>query len=169
MRTLLSICLVILALGSTSATASTQIPDEIVIEDEKLPLLSLPLSASGVDEHLDRSAFPSKKGYCTAAWRGYMATWTLRENKLYLLAVSFEPCRRIETESVTTENATKLFFGQPPPIPATWYSGTLVVGKGAPVAPGSFVPEYANYLVFEVQAGAVLGVKEVKRQTKGPQ
>lgn len=99
---------------------TTQIPDQIILDGEKTQIASLPLE----EYRRKRGVLPTLPRSCSALWRGYIATWALCENRLYLVD--------IDTTSYG-EPDLKLpdfFPGCGPRVFARWYSDKLVVPQG---------------------------------------
>ena len=64
-------------------------------------------------------------GSCSAAWRGYLATWEVRADKLWLVGLTFEPCNGrspVPISALFPQAANGAF--------ADWVSGKLIVSIG---------------------------------------
>jgi hypothetical protein len=128
----------------TLAWATVQVPDKLIFEGKSHELYAVPLESyfSG------RRPRPKwLKETNTACWRGYVATWEVVDDMLYLKRVdlgNFEKPKNL---------TPRLFPGKKPPIPADWFSGTVRVpmGKVLPNAPVVFGPvrEEDLFLTFE--------------------
>jgi len=79
------ILLTLIVLNSGICSATPQIPDLLVIGKDTFYLVSFPLE----DLKLNKAPF-NYGGYSfphTACWRGYQATWEIKENKLFLVQI----------------------------------------------------------------------------------
>ncbi len=125
-------------------------------EEEALPLLSEPL---GPYLHQTGKRFQS---YSTACIRGYRASWSIQQDRLYLTdltnqfpASGFTQSGPNQSQPITLQ---AVFPHQLPPIAATWFSGTLRVGRGPILeyirADYGSVYEWEDYL--EVEQGQVI-------------
>lgn len=56
---------------------------------------------------------------CSALWRGYVGTWEINQNRLYLIGL------RGTLKDGTQANLATVFPGYPERVFAHWYSGTL--------------------------------------------
>lgn len=149
------IVLAILACAvTTAADATAQIPDEIVIDGRTESLFAEPLQeAFRANRWLQHNlAQRTSKNGCTASWRGYVATWEVRANELYLVSVKVDPC-----SSSTLVPLAELFSGATGPIKATWFSGTLTVPQGNQIAyvRMGYESRYERYLLLQVDKGRV--------------
>jgi hypothetical protein len=155
-RRLVLLLILMAVTGRSSATA--QIPDEIRFEGRTEMLFSEPLNAFLLQgSNLDRLR-PYLRDRCTGSWRGYQATWEIRGTDLYLVALVTDPCN-------STPNSVplqQLFPGPTAAVPATWYSGLLVVplGKRIQYVHMGYDSRYERYLIFEVLGGRVISRKE---------
>jgi hypothetical protein len=136
-------------------TATPQIPEQIEISGEELPLYSFPLHS--VVYEWDRNKRWAKrlgKNPCSGAWRGYRAAWKIEQGRLFLLEVH-EAC----SSPPKPVRISKLFgWGQKPPILADWFSGELVIPRGKITNPigRNFWPEYEEYELIDIEAGVIV-------------
>lgn len=107
---------------------TAQIPDVIVIGDEKLPLLTNPL-----DLYFRKSGRKSPfKAKSTGLWRGYVGHWKLEDGLLYLTEISggpwFDPVQEEELEAEA--DVQDLFPDSQGPVAAVWFTGDLRIPRG---------------------------------------
>jgi hypothetical protein len=109
---------------SSNALATAQMPDLLIYEGEKVGIFSNPLETY-FDKNHPR---PNElfKFSCTASWRGYLATWEIKDGFLYLLKLVEGGC----DEKAAEIPLSKVFPKQKAPIKATWFSGSLVIPQG---------------------------------------
>ena len=137
------------------AMATTQIPDEIFVDNEWNALHAEPLSQlvwrapekGGI-------ALNPKLGECTASHRGYKASWRIVENRLYLEKVFLDPCAT-KPEEVSLE---KLFPGKTQPVQANWFTGVLIVPQGAVKHDphSGYKSTHERYVVMVIKRGEVV-------------
>lgn len=143
---------------------TAQIPDMIAIDGGSHPLFSEPLSAYCA-AHTCPAFIPANTGN----WRGYQATWEIREGRLYITslqgkACSWPPlggpkswyCGASEHDSweVTLGD---IFRAQAGPVFAQWFSGSLKVPLGRMVSyvHMGYESKYEAYLLLQVDEGIV--------------
>ena len=137
---------------SPSALATAQVPDAIELNGVVYPLLNEPL-----DSVLEQREWtpPADAVESSANWRGYVAHWTIRNDILWLLDVTIEaqqPNGELDTRSIIRE-----LFDDTPPIPASWYDGTLIVPDGKLVSSfhAGYESSYDHYQVLVVEGGRI--------------
>ncbi len=107
-----------------NAFATAQIPDRILYQGEAYPLFTEPL-----ERYLSENTPRTERLFfsvCTACWRGYVATWELKENYLYITKLVEGTCRP-DAKEIPFEN---VFPGQAAPVKAVWFSGVLRIPQG---------------------------------------
>lgn len=87
MRKLILIFLGIVLADNAFGTA--QIPDKLIYQGDTIRLYSNPLeSLYNNDNPRPENFFKLEGCWNTACWRGYQATWEIKENKLYLIEIA---------------------------------------------------------------------------------
>ena len=112
---------------------TTQVKERIIIDGEKYPLLNA-LSLPEDDTKIKQKEGPISTR--TSCWRGYVGTWEIRDDKLYL----------IEFSSGMYDVLANL------PVLADWISGTAKVATGEVKASSSWdieTYETETHLTFE--------------------
>jgi hypothetical protein len=140
-----------LLVWSALAAAQKQAPDQIILDGGRgEPLLGLPLqSALDADPKLrERLKRQLSATACDEARRGYVATWEVRDDTLYLLRLDADPCGKGNNVPLSL-----LFPGSSAPVKASWYTGELRAARRASE-------------VRYVKGGAVAGSATVERSTK---
>ena len=77
--------IILILINARISSATQQIPDLLVIGKDTFKLVSFPLK----DLNLSKAPF-NYGGYSfphTGCWRGYQATWEIKENKLFLVQI----------------------------------------------------------------------------------
>jgi hypothetical protein len=80
----LALCLLI----SLNSFGTAQIPDILIYKGDTLMLFACPLYSSPQKELMTpKNLFGGKGCFFTACWRNNVATWTIENNKLYLVSI----------------------------------------------------------------------------------
>lgn len=103
----------------SSAYATRQIRDVLQISDNYYPIRELPLNSLHSEDDLIKIIEPE---LCTASWRGYQASWEIREGSLWLTDIEKNPCPPGGYEQL---KASALFENKTYPIKATWFTGEI--------------------------------------------
>jgi len=101
---------------------TAQVPDRINYQGEALALLSNPLESYAGPEEKKLRFRPIN----TANWRGYVASWEVSEDTLYLVGVS-------ATYANGSTPILKEIFGdvnEQGRVMASWFSGELRIARG---------------------------------------
>lgn len=158
MKSVFAVLAVALALVPGRVCATAQVPDLLVLDGKEVPLNTNPL-----EPYLDanRQTVPRFPPGSTANWRGYVATFAIRNGVLIVDKVEVSrwetptdgkaPVRRVE--DVVTQ-----VFGGRDDVPATWYTGALVIPRGKLVnyVHMGYGSTYERYTVIRVRSGYVL-------------
>ena len=89
----------------------------------------------------------------TDLWRGYVGTWEIADNQLYLIKLEGT------LDDGSAASPSRVFRSQSDRVPAWWYSGTLRAPVGDVVGYTSGLwrqPRYAQELVIEVRDGVAV-------------
>lgn len=89
--------------------------------------------------------------YCTGSPWGYHGTWTINEDKLYLIKLE---CLHYSIEDI---------FNTQPPILAEWFTGTLEVGIGIHKPTDYYFPLFDNHLILNIENGVIVERKIIKK------
>ncbi|MGH8075046.1 MAG: hypothetical protein ACREO4_13430 [Lysobacter sp.] len=120
------------------AHATAQMPDKLLLDGEEVPLHTNPLQPY-LSAH--RDDVPKFRPMTTANWRGYVATFAIREG--YLIVDKVEVRMREDGAKRGKDPEQKEYRLEPPmedivtqvfngrdDVPATWYTGALVIPRG---------------------------------------
>jgi hypothetical protein len=158
MKTILSALLIACALAPPPAGATAQVADVLVLDGEKVPLHTNPLQP-----YLDANpeSVPKFSPGSTANWRGYVATFAIRNGMLIVDRVEvsrWEKAAGREESVRRVEDVVTRVFGGRDDVPATWYTGVLVIPRGRLVnyVHMGYGSTYERYTVIRVQSGHVL-------------
>lgn len=99
---------------------TAQISESLFFDGKKVALLSNPLS-----DYFDLGGRnPGFQATCTALWRGYVGTWEILNDRLYLIALHGT------LESGEEANLETVFPGFPHRVFVHWFSGQLRIPQG---------------------------------------
>ena len=138
---------------------TAQAPDYIRLAGRDLPLYSEPL-----EQFFELTG--TKFGFVapsTALWRGYIATWEIVDNRLYL----------VKLESHLPDDQTgslgDLFPGFPNRVFAHWYHGDLCIPQGREVGyiHAGFGTIHESTLCFSVRGGVITGRRLEQQSPEG--
>lgn len=141
------------ALFAVTAAATGQITDEILVNDEPRPLLDDPLAGVIFRAQIEgRMRAYREEDQCTASVRGYRGFWRLQGDRLELVKLVIDACRKNPREVPLGV----VFPGQTSPMLAKWFTGRLVIPMGRNLRQGpSIWPQYERYLILAVFEGTV--------------
>ena len=136
---------------------TAQFSEILHLRGEKLSLCSQPL-----DSYLDSAANPIKfEATSTALWRGYVGSWTIENNRLYLTKLS----GNTQTdEGLKKVVLTDMFPGYPDGVFAHWYTGEMRCPQGELLkyVHGGYASSYEKDLFIDVRQGVVVGERVVE-------
>ena len=123
---------------------TTQVKERIIIDGEKYPLLNA-LSLPEDDTKIKQKEGPiSTRSSC---WRGYVGTWEIKDDKLYL----------IDFSSGKYDVLVNL------PILADWISGTAKVATGEVKASSSWdIETYETEMHLTFENGLIVKTENIK-------
>jgi hypothetical protein len=129
-------------------------------EGQDCSMMTLPLS----DYFAMGGRSPDFTAPHTALWRGYIGSWEIKNDRLYLVAF------RGHLADGVTATLESLFPGFPDRVFAHWYSGTLRIPQGRQVEymHMGFGSRYETEVYLKVQKGVVVG-KKVQHHAPEPE
>ena len=107
----------------SSCFATEQIKDVLTVGEGSYHIQEVPLNQ--LIEHDELSAI-LKQQMCTASWRGYKASWELKDGLLWLKHIRMNPC----SDTYESIDASILFKEKEYPIKASWYNGKIILPVG---------------------------------------
>lgn len=140
-----------LLLGQT-AHATAQISDSIRINGTDYALNTNPLSQN---PKLAKWKPPADASISSANWRGYLASWEIRDDQLLLTDVTIETYDEASEKRGQRSVATD--FVPAAPAPADWYTGALIIPDGEMVeyVHMGYGSTYSHYRIFRINQGRV--------------
>ncbi|MCP5162186.1 MAG: hypothetical protein H6999_00550 [Hahellaceae bacterium] len=140
-----------LLLATTQVNATAQATESLIYEGEAMATLSNPLEAY----FNDARPKPRKilKATCSAIWRGYLATWEVKGQTLYLNKIAKGSC----SGNGADIPLAKIFPGKTSPLKAAWFSGVLIIPEGEMVRyrHDEYESTYEHYRLVMVSSGKV--------------
>jgi len=126
---------------------TAQISESITYEGKNRSLLSCPLS-----DFFSLSNTPSPfQMNCTALWRGYLGSWEIKQERLYLVEVK----PGFDDDNQTT--LADIFPGFPGRVFAHWYTGELRIPDGEQIQyeHNGFGSQYERDILIQIKQGVV--------------
>ena len=129
----LLILLVIVLFSCISAFATAQMGDKLVLDGKDYFIYTNPLEIY-LEKH--PGLLPKSTVVSTANWRGYVASWTVKDDRLLLTDVQIQQAKKtvkkddFETEWVSV--MAKMFPDQKEVV-ADWFRGNIIVPNGKQV------------------------------------
>ena len=120
----LSLIIFALLLFPSISSATAQSADKLIYKGKTERIFTNPLESyfdinNPRPEHLFNAI-------CTACYRGYIATWEIIDNHLYLVKLDKNYCGRTNTEIPLN----LIFPNKEAPIDANWFSGAIRIPLG---------------------------------------
>jgi len=149
-------------LPATPAWPTAQIPERIVYEGTEGFLFTEPLESYFTRDN-PRPEFASPH---TACWRGYIGSWEIREDTLYL--TDLKAWMRDKEGKAAPVEFEKVFPGKTKPLKAEWFTGTLRIPQGKPIqyVHMGYQTIYEYDVFLRVQAGKVVDRQMVDNRGK---
>ncbi|WP_447940656.1 hypothetical protein [Pseudoxanthomonas mexicana] len=149
----LMLCLAMALAPSVKATA--QLSDLLIVKGKEFALNTNPLEA----ELQKKQWTPPANAVITSAnWRGYLATWEIRDDKLFLKDVTITVSDPKEERGMTRKRITGDLYPGAAEVFADWYTGALIVpdGEMTRYVHMGYGSSFDHYQVFRVHAGKVV-------------
>ena len=160
MKKFLTTLFLIVLTGNVWATA--QMGDILVYQGQNKSIFSNPLEFYFDEQHpRPNEVFQFS---CTANWRGYVATWKIEEDYLYLVKLVEGSCSHDAPEIPLGS----IFPEQQSPIKATWFTGRLRIplGKRLQYVHMGYGSVYEKALFLSIENGKLIGETLVDNLSK---
>jgi hypothetical protein len=141
---------ILLSSLASAVYATQQVPEVLVYNGTTNDMFSTPLESFFSAE---KPKVFLEKPSSTACWRGYVGTWKIENDELYLVALQEGHPR---TGAIPLDKVSPEWVS---PVKATWFTGTIQIGKGGgrgKVLTGS----------LEIKDGKVVPTQQVDRTTQ---
>jgi hypothetical protein len=128
---------------------TAQSGENLIYEGHTVTMHSEPLE----DYFEAKGERPEFGGICTSCWRGYIGTWEIKDDRLYL--VSLEGFGKLKDG--TEASLQTIFPDQDGPILADWYSGTLKIPEGEMLEyiHAGYASRFERDRFFEIEKGHI--------------
>lgn len=151
-----------------TAYATWQEGDVIYINGERLELLGRPIWLDSTLYHTLKDELPSDQGTVTSNWDGFIAYWSINNDKLYLDSVrceAYDPkVKAVTGESIPSITFYRIFnsYIAGNRIAASWVSGKIRAAKGKVIyyQRSGFERNYEEETILDIEQGKVIGKKE---------
>jgi len=149
-------------LFATPAWPTAQIPEKIVYEGTEGFLFTNPLETYFTKDN-PRPEFAAPH---TACWRGYVGSWEIREDTLYL--TDLKAWMRDEEGKAAPVEFERIFPGKTKPMKADWFTGTLRIPRGKPIryVHMGYLTVYEYDVFLRVDAGKVIDRQTIDNRGK---
>lgn len=158
MRTFLTIILTLFLGLKVFATA--QYPDKIIYNGKEYNLHSNPLEA-----YFEKNPDKRPKGgiMSTALWRGYVATFEVKDKQLFLkdIEIEYQDTTSKESYNYKWRSVINEVFPDLRSIKIYWLTGLLVIphGKLVDYVHMGYGSTYRNYMLLEIDQGNLMKEK----------
>ncbi len=146
---------------------TAQVTERLIYRNQELSLCTQPLG-----KFLEFTENPIHfQSTSTANWRGYVGTWRIEEDRLYLVRLRGNAMTDKGFKSISLED---VFQDSPNGVFAHWFSGKLRCPRGGQLeyVHMGYASRFEEDLMFEVQQGVVTKtwvVNNGKAQEAAPQ
>lgn len=137
-----------------NALATAQSPDKIIYNGKEYSLYSNPL-----EEFFDKNPDKRPKGgiMSTGLWRGYIATYEIKDGKLYLkdIEIMYSDTTSKGSDNYKWRSVLKEVFPDTENIKIDWLTGLLVIPNGELVnyVHMGYGSTYKRYILLEIDKG----------------
>lgn len=138
---------------------TAQQPDKLYMDGQEHPLFCNPLE----DFFTITNFNPGFMSPHTANYRGYVASWEITDDKLYLISLSGWKMDKDKPGKLDEVDIGYIFPDDPAPIFAKWFSGTLRApqGKMLHYIHMGYESIYEKELQISIKNGVVTTFKEI--------
>ncbi len=149
------ISLFLIAMLPLGAFATIQAPDYLIYEGEKYPLHDMNPLEELFQE--DEELRPKTEFISTGNWRGYIATFSIKNNELFLSDITTEKKDPNKKYGNINVSVIQEVFPDKSARKMDWYSGLFVIPLGDEVAdaPSSCAFQCEQYLLIRISNGLV--------------
>ena len=142
---------------------TAQTPEKLIYQGEQLALCTEPLARfPGISPVQPPYEYPSR-----ALWRGYIGTWAIEADRLYLKAL--QRWKHVDGQTVVV-GIEDMFQNFTSGVFAHWYTGQLRCARGALLkyVHGGYLSTYEEDLFIGVKRGVVIDERIVRNGTASP-
>lgn len=153
----------LVALLATAAVSATAQEGDILILDGKRYFIQTNPLRPYLQQHPD--AVPQSDIISTSCWRGYVATWEVKDSELHLRDVTILRSGKDKSRSEKMSVIFSMFGGQTS-VRASWYTGNVIIpdGKLMRYVHMGYASTYERYIVLRVEQGRVTSQQKYGRE-----
>lgn len=149
---------------SQATHATAQEPDLLLLDGERVALNTNPLRPY-LEAHPKR--LPRSEATSTANWRGYIATFVIRDDVLIADKVEIsvpDPTAGDDEWPYRQEDVSRAVFQGQDELMASWYSGTLVIPRGEVVSyvHMGYGSTYERYTLLKIVEGRLVSRRDLE-------
>lgn len=136
--------LVVLMFSALIASSTAQQGDILVLKGKKYSIYTNPLRPF-LDKNPGR--LPESHTISTSNWRGYVATWEAKNDRLVLTDVATTEIRSVMAK----------MFPEQKEVLADWFTGNIIVpdGKLVSYVHMGYASTYSKYIILQVKNGVI--------------
>src|SRR5690348_13871746 len=162
MKKMVVTALLIIVFSAAHSWATAQYPDKIIFEGKEYALNTNPLETYF-------KQYPEKRPETgirsTALWRGYVATFEVKDKTLLVkdIAIEINSAPGSKNLDLAWKSVLNDVFPGGKALAVDWFSGILVLPHGELVnyVHMGYGSTYSNYILLEVKDGIVTGEKRM--------
>ena len=152
-----SLMLALIGCCSVLAFATAQRGDLLLLDGKKYTIFTNPLEPY-LERHRDR--LPETTVVSTGLWRGYVATWEVKDGHLLLVDVAMLKSVKSGEKDWSTELSSvmpQMFPGEKA-VAADWFSGHIIIPNGKLVryVHMGYASIYKRYIMLRVEKGVLI-------------
>jgi len=145
---------------SSVVWASAQIPDTMIYNGKKYMFENNPLE-SYFKKHPNK--FPKSEIWSSGLSKGYIATFEIKDNLLYLKDIKIYVREEKEKSGYFAPELKSVLnkvFPRQELVKADWFTGLIVLSYGKVIGFEGFESIYDRYLLFEIDKGEIIQEKQ---------
>lgn len=139
---------------SKNVVATEQFGDLLIVDSDTSWIQSNPLETYLENKGARTMGDIELQGVCTALWRGYVATWRLENDSLFLIRIQSDYCSEIPTEvDIYSEFKSNRVF-------ANWVNSTIAKPDGQIISSMGYRSIYEGETYYSFENGIVTDEKK---------
>lgn len=146
---------IFLCLGCLSGFATIQISDKLIYNGKEYKLNNFYL-----ESYFERNPDKRPEYRTTALWRGYVATFEIENDQLFVTNIEIESDG--EDGRIVMKTIFDKIFPGSKKVKVNWFSGIFLGGFNDKLR--RYFNEFDNYCLFEIKEGDIIKNKELKEK-----
>ncbi|MDP5138604.1 hypothetical protein ORJ04_21895 [Rheinheimera baltica] len=141
---------------SARAEATAQSPDKILINGEEFSLNTNPLESFLQSVNWEP---PEEAVIWSSNWRGYLATWEIKNESLVLVNMTIEIDSDPSKDKRERRCIIETVFPEKKQVVADWFNGALIIpdGEMTNYVHMGYGSTYEKYQIINIKSGSVIG------------